>query len=168
MPPPTSGPEALPVPAPTPERPAGPSQPSTPTLDVPAPVPAPAPVPPLAPAPAAAAVDASVATPGTAPTEVPAPSPGTDRAGVPTVAQPPNWPLEIGTRFGEVLDGVRQTLDRVVPHELGPIREPLIQLVPILLAILGAFLALQRGIGRGLGHVPMVASPARRHTVTRD
>ena len=27
--------------------------------------------------------------------------------------------------------------------------------LPVLLALLGAFLALQRGIGQGLGHVPM-------------
>lgn len=36
--------------------------------------------------------------------------------------------------------------------------------LPILLALLGAFLALQRGIGRGLGHVPMAPQTTTQTT----
>lgn len=78
------------------------------------------------------------------------------------------WRLDIDGPFADLLEDVRTTINRVVPQDLGPVREPLVRLVPVLLAILGAFLALQRGIGRGLGHVPMVASSALYDPPRRD
>ena len=168
----SNGPSVLEVPAPVLQRPQGEAEPLwTPRLEVPAPQPEPAP-PATSPAPAPRpavvprAVDARKPASPPAPETVPAPP--QPQADAPVVAQPPGWPRSLGEGLGTVLDRVGQTVDRVVPDPLGPLREPLAHLVPLLLAVLGAFLALQRGIGRGLGHVPMVASPARRHTVLRD
>lgn len=97
----------------------------------------------------------------------PTPQPGTIRG----LTDRPVWRPDVGGSFGNLLDqldrGV-QRLDQFVPRDLGPAGEPLARLVPLLLAVLGAFLALQRGIGAGLGHVPMVAAAAPRDPVRRD
>lgn len=70
--------------------------------------------------------------------------------------------LDLLAPVTSLLEGVERTIDRVAPRVLGPSAEPLARLVPLLLAMLGAFLALQRGIGRGLGHVPMVVTTPLR------
>ena len=77
------------------------------------------------------------------------------------------WRPTFDARVTELLSDVRGTLERAVPRGLAPTHEPLARLVPLLLAVLGAFLALQRGIGKGLGHVPMVASAAPRDPARR-
>lgn len=119
-----------------------------------------------APAPGSGVEAGSTVAP-TAPTQASAPAPQAQ----PPVPGPQGrrvWRLNIDGPFADLLEDVRTTIDRMVPQDLGPVREPLIRLVPVLLAILGAFLALQRGIGRGLGHIPMVASPALNDPPRRD
>lgn len=177
VPPPAAGPDALPVPPAQPGRPAGASDgPATPMLEVPEPVVEPQAAPPPQAPPTVREEPAPVAIDAGAPTPAP-PEPASDvppavepapPTRVPNVTIRPLLPFGLADELGDLVEGVGQTLDRVVPRDLGPVREPLAELVPVLLAILGAFLALQRGIGHGLGHVPMVANTVHRHTVNRD
>jgi hypothetical protein len=119
---------------------------------------------------AAPAVAAPVAD--VPPVAAPAPPGPVDTAG-PAVPAPVDlgrlvWRLDLDGPFRDLLDEVGGTIRRAIPEDLGPIREPLIRVVPVLLAILGAFLALQRGLGRGLGHVPMVGAPSLIDSTRRD
>lgn len=156
---PRAGRAGEPAPAPIPE--------PAPVLVVqPADVTAPQPPPPAAvpdPAPVAATASSGTADAQPAPVEVappPAPAPEPEPVGR-RVVRP-----HLGGPFSDLLRDVGTSIRRVVPQDLGPIREPLAEMVPLLLAVLGAFLALQRGLGRGLGQVPMVAV-APRHDVVR-
>lgn len=169
--PPAAGPTAHPVPGPDPVRPNRPGQePAGPVLVVPDPGPAPGSEPATATAPPIAVAPA-VPRPGFAPTPAAATTAAdatAPRPERPVVGIRAGWPLTLHGQLGTLLEDVGTTIDRVVPGDLGPMREPLARVVPLLLAVLGAFLALQRGIGRGLGHVPMVAVPPRLHTLTHD
>lgn len=129
-----------------------------------------------APAPAAQGTRRPASTPATATippatnASAPAPAPAdAARDRVTTIV-----PLADGRRvvtldlvgpFAELLDDVVHSIERVAPRALGPAAEPLARVVPLLLAMLGAFLALQRGIGRGLGHVPMVVTTEPQRNV---
>lgn len=172
---PAPAPDTGPAPAPKPQDPAIEPRDATPVHDpVPVPVrdPAPAPLDPAPapreapaplPGPSVVVVVAPPASPGTAPV---APSPPAVDAGPETATGRQGPGLE--ERLAGILDGARRSIDQLVPRDLGPMPEPLARLVPLLLGLLGAFLALQRGIGRGLGRVPMVAAPPMRDAVRRD
>lgn len=128
--------------------PAGPAAgpaPSSPASSGPAGAPTATPSPPaLVPPPSFA-----VTTPAPpAPAEAPPPAAPAEAPAVPGPA------LTLDQRLEALLDDVG-SIGRGVPGALGPVPEPLSDLVPTLLLILGAFLVVQRGIGRGLGHVPM-------------
>lgn len=154
-------------PAPSAEEPASAPEPVTPREPVPA---DPAPAPPTVAEPVVAPQSSTPAAPtssaDTDPTRVPAavtapadPVPAPARGMGPTLG-------EIGQDFADMLEGVAGRVGDLRVPELGPaVTEPVARLVPLLLALLGAFLALQRGIGRGLGHVPMVVTTSHRRDV---
>lgn len=136
----------------TPAAPATTSTPSTPSTGpamagpVAGPA-APSPQPALAPPPTFAVTTPSPGAPSPAGTEVPA---------TPSQAPPEPVALDLDQRLQAMLDDVAGSVGPGIPNVLGrPVPEPLSELVPTLLLILGAFLVVQRGIGRGLGHVPM-------------
>lgn len=125
---------------------------------------------PAAPQPQPATAAPAPPTAGTAGTAVPAappsePAPSADAETAPS-GRRVIWP-DLDGPFRDLLRGVTSSIGDAVPRDLGPVRQPLAEVVPLLLALLGAFLALQRGIGRGLGQVPMVAAVAPRHGAGR-
>lgn len=65
-----------------------------------------------------------------------------------------------GGTFADMINELAARLPSLEALDLRDLPEPVSRMVPMLLGLLGAFLALQRGIGRGLGHVPMAVSGA--------
>lgn len=139
--------------------PAGPAQPAAPAQQ--------APVDPVVAQPVAAPQDTAPSAPTAEPPVPQAPVPAA--AGAPAVIEaPPTRGVarglgQVGRDVAEVIEGVTGRVGDLRIADLSPaITEPVARLVPLLLLLLGAFLALQRGIGRGLGHVPMVVTTHRR------
>lgn len=94
---------------------------------------------------------------------------GESQASAAPAERPSYWSgFEVGRAFGGFVEDVATRVVEFRPSDLGPMTEPVARMVPLLLALLGAFLALQRGIGRGLGHVPMVVTTHRRDVDESD
>lgn len=166
---PTPSTPTTPAPTPSQDQPASEDDEAVaaPVDDGPGPV-APAEAP--EPAPDAQDTAAGTVTAPASPESTPAPS---AQEAAPTDAPAIRWPdLGMDGPFADYLrdvsEGVGRTIERISPVELEQLQRPLVTMVPLLLLVLGAFLALQRGIGHGLGHVPMAASPFVRDPSRRE